>query len=119
MKVIIKKFYLGEEYIVDLPKNNGCCLSGKHHCVIIKQFGSTVQVVPISTNRNNLHYGDLPFDVPEKNKDKKLKLKIGQLTTVSIDRIKKYKGRVDKSILKTIKDFIQLEIVNFIDKKVA
>lgn len=113
------KFYLGEEYIIDLPKDNGCCLSGKHHCVVIKRFGSTVQVVPISTDRDNIHYGELPIDVGEKSRQKKLKLKVGQLTTVSIDRIDKYIGRVNKEILKAIKDFIQLEIVNFIDSKVA
>jgi hypothetical protein len=113
------KFYLGDEYIIDLPKNNGCCLSGKHHCVIIKRFGSTIQVVPISTNRDNLHYGELPIDVGKDNQCRKLKLKVGQLTTVSIDRVDKYIGRVNKEILRTIKDFIQLEIVNFIDGKVA
>lgn len=115
----INKLNLGDEYIIDLPPDNGYCLSGKHHCVIIKQFGSTVQVVPISTNRNNIHYGELPIDVGEGNKCKKLKLKIGQLTTVSIDRIDKYIGRVNKKILRDIKDFIQLEIVNYIDTEMA
>jgi hypothetical protein len=109
------KFYLGEEYIIDLPKDNGCCLSGKHHCIVIKRFGSTVQVVPISKDRDNIHYGELPIDVGEKSRQKKLKIKVGQLTTVSIE----YIGRVNKEILKAIKDFIQLEIVNFIDSKVA
>lgn len=119
MEINIKKFHLGNIYIIDLPKDNGCCLSGKHHCVIIKQFGSTVQVVPISTNRNNLHYGELPIDVGKLKKCKKLKLKIGQLTTVSVEKIEKYIGKIDRQTLMSIKNFIQLEIVNFIDKKVA
>lgn len=119
MKKNHKNFYLGEEYIIDLPKDNGCCLSGKHHCVIIKRFGSTVQVVPISTNRDNIHYGELLIDIEKNDQCKKLKIKVGQLTTVSIDRIGKYIGRVNIEILRIIKDFIQLEIVNFIDSKVA
>lgn len=115
----IKQIRLGDLYIIDLPKQNGCCLEGLHHCVIIKRFGSTVQVVPISTNRNNLHYGEIPIDVGEANKSKKLKLKVGQLTSVSVDRIIKYIGKTDKKTLTAIKDFIEKEIVNFISKKVA
>lgn len=113
------KISLGDEYIIDLPKQNGACLSGRHHCIIIKRFGSTVQVVPISTNRNNLHYGELPIDVGEIKKDRRLKLKVGQLTSVSIENIETYIGKVNSSILKAIKDFIKAEIVDFIDRKVA
>ncbi|MBX3242815.1 MAG: type II toxin-antitoxin system PemK/MazF family toxin [Chitinophagaceae bacterium] len=117
--MVTRKVSLGQEYIIDLPKQKGACLSGRHHCVIIKRFGSTVQVVPISTNRGNLHYGELPIDVGKINSNKKFKLKVGQLTSVGIENIEKYIGRVNSDILKAIKNFIKKEIVDFIDRKVA
>ena len=119
IKQKINKVSLGQEYIIDLPKQKGACLSGRHHCIIIKQFSSTVQVVPISTNRNNLHYGELPIDVGKINKDRNLKLKVGQLTSVGIENIETYIGKANRDILKAIKDFIKKEIVDFIDSKVA
>lgn len=113
-KIIYPK--LGEIWLVDLPQNNGFCLHGLHRCVVIKKFGSTVQVVPISGNRNNIHYGDIPIDRGKCNLTKESKIKMCQYTTVTIENFKSIKGKADKTILKKIKDFILEDIVKFIGK---
>jgi mRNA-degrading endonuclease toxin of MazEF toxin-antitoxin module len=114
------EIYLGHTYIVDLPKNNGYCLSGLHHCVVIKRIGSTAIVVPISTNRNNIHYGEIAIE-NETNfiTDKKYKLKVGQITSVSTDKIIRYIRQENKENIRNIENFIQKEIVDFMHDHVA
>lgn len=106
----------GEIWMVELPNNNGFCLNGFHRCIVIKKFGSTVQVVPISENRNNIHYGELPIDKGKYGLTKDSKIKMAQYTTVTIENFKCRKGRVDREILKSIKYFILENIIKYIDE---
>lgn len=107
---------LGEIWMVDLPQNNGFCLHGLHMCIVVKKFGSTVQVIPISRNRNNIHYGEIPIDKGKCRLSENSKIKMCQYTTVTIEKFKYVKGKADKEVLKQIRDFILEDIVKFIDK---
>jgi mRNA-degrading endonuclease toxin of MazEF toxin-antitoxin module len=107
---------LGEIWMVDLPKNNGFCLHGPHRCIVIKRFGSTVQIVPISENRNNIHYAEIPIDRGKCNLKKDSKIKMCQYTSATIENFKNIKGKADRATLKKIRDFILEDIVNFIDQ---
>ncbi len=116
MTVNIIKPKLGEIWMVDLPKNNGFCLHGLHRCIVIKKFGSTVQIVPISENRNNIHYAEIPIDRGKCNLTKNSKIKMCQYTTITIENFKYIKGKADKETLNKIRNFILEDIVKFIDK---
>lgn len=106
----------GQIYKVDFPDNNGFCLKGTHPCVVIKRFGSTVQVVPISSNRNNLHHGEIPIKCGCFNLNKASKIKLCQWTSVSIDRFKEKIGIIDKETIRLITNFIKKDIIDFMNK---
>lgn len=104
----------GEVWLVDLPKNNGYCLSGKHPCLVVRKFGNTVQIIPISENKNNLHFAEIPIDRGKCNLNKHSKIKICQYTSVTIENFIHRIGNADKEILKKVVDFILELIVNYI-----
>lgn len=115
MKKEIKKPKTGEVWLVDLPKNNGYCLSDKHPCLVIRKFGNTVQLVPISENKNNIHFAEIPIDRGKCNLKKNSKIKMCQYTSVTIENFIHRIGEADKETLNKIKDFILEDIVNHID----
>lgn len=104
----------GEVWLVDLPKNNGYCLKGKHPCLVIRKFGNTVQLIPISENKNNLHFAEIPIDRGKCNLIKNSKIKMCQYTSVTIEKFIHRIGKADKETLDKVKDFILKGIVNHI-----
>lgn len=109
---------LGEVWLVNFPFNNGFCLKGKHPCLVIRKFGKTVQVIPISENKNNIHFAEIPIDRGKCNLTKNSKLKMCQYTSVSIENFIHKIGKAEKEILEKIENFILQDILNFI-KKIA
>ena len=55
--------------------------------MIWKQFGSTVLVIPISENRNNLNWSEIALTKGVANLHKNSKIKAGQVKSISIDKI--------------------------------
>lgn len=116
MTIKIKKPKIGQIYKVDFPDTNGFCLKGIHPCVVIKRYGQTVQVLPICTNRGNLHHGEIPVKKGSFSLNRDSKIKIGQWTSVSIERFKDKIGKIDKYTIRLIKDYIKKDILDFLDK---
>lgn len=114
MPTNLKKPKTGEVWLVDLPKNNGYCLKGKHPCLVIRRFGNTVQLIPISENKNNIHFAEIPIDRGKCNLNKHSKIKMCQYTSITIENFIHRIGKADKETLKKVKDFILEGIVNFI-----
>lgn len=104
----------GEVWLVDLPNNNGYCLQGKHPCLVIRQFGSTVQLIPISGSKNNIHFADIPIDRGKCNLKKDSKIKMCQYTTVTIEKFIHRIGNADNEILNKVRNFILVSIIDHI-----
>ncbi|TAD82339.1 MAG: type II toxin-antitoxin system PemK/MazF family toxin [Bacteroidetes bacterium] len=83
----------GEIWLVNLPKNIGFPLHGPHRCIVNKKFGSTVQIVPISENRNNTLYAKIPIDRSKCNLRKDSKIKVCQYTSATIENFKYIKAK--------------------------
>jgi mRNA-degrading endonuclease toxin of MazEF toxin-antitoxin module len=105
----------GEVWLVDLPKNNGYCLSGRHPCLVIRKFGNTVQVIPISENKNNVHFAEIPIDRGKCNLIKHSKIKMCQYTSVTIENFIHIIGKADKETLNKVRNFILNDVVNHIN----
>lgn len=107
---------LGEVWLVAFPINDGYCLKGKHPCIVIRRFGNTVQVIPISENKGNIHFADIPIDRGKCNLAKNSKLKMCQYTSVTIENFIHRIGKADKETLEKVENFILQDIVNYIRK---
>ncbi|MFN4285172.1 MAG: type II toxin-antitoxin system PemK/MazF family toxin [Lacibacter sp.] len=112
----LKNPKLGEIWLVNLPMNNGYCLNGRHPCFVVRKFGNTVQVIPISENKNNIHFAEIPIDRGKCNLIKNSKLKMCQYTSVTIENFIHIIGKADRQTIEKIENFILHNIVNFIKR---
>lgn len=104
---------VGDICPIDLPKCGENCLFGLHLCVVYRRYGSNYMVVPITSNRKDLHFCEYPIDRGRCGMYKNSKLKLDQIRPVSMELItRRVRHKADEGIMKAIGDFYLLEAQN-------
>lgn len=103
-------FKKGDICLVDLPQCGKYCLYGTHACVITGRTGSNYTVIPIKSDRGDLHRGEYLIEKGRCGCNRNSKLILAQERPVSGELvIKKLKGKADRDILIAISNYKKQE----------
>jgi mRNA-degrading endonuclease toxin of MazEF toxin-antitoxin module len=100
---------VGDIHMIDFPDNGEFCLNGIHPGVIYRKVGSNYRVVPITENKDNLHWCEYPVEKGRCGMYKDSKLKLDQIGPVSKEKIKRKLGTADREIIGAISKYLVLE----------
>jgi mRNA-degrading endonuclease toxin of MazEF toxin-antitoxin module len=103
---------IGDIHMIDLPDSGEYCLHGLHPGVIYNKVGSNYRVVPITENKDNLHWCEYPIEKGRCGMYKDSKLKLDQMRPVSKEKIKSRLGSADIDIIEAISKYLILEAEN-------
>ncbi len=112
----------GEIYFIDLGYNIGSEMRGPHYCVVLKTYGKTATIIPLSSKKSNMTFRvDLGVikELARNENDNSYAL-INQITTVDKSRLKNKFSNKKRFWIKLNSeqlDNIDKEILNFLLKK--
>lgn len=111
VKKINSKFTCGDIWFANFGNDdNSRRLKGVHPCFVINKVGDTVIVVPISENKNNIHWSEVAIPAGEGNLKKDSKLKVAQISALDTNYLISKKGIASKktisNVLKQLNDIV-------------